>query len=325
MGKLLLCHSSDQFSRGTYSYLLLFAPRSLYDILHNDTMVIDGEVLLPILVDISRGMRFLHSADPPVIHGDLKAANILVDNKFRAKVTDFGLSQKKNLGGTGTPFWMAPELLRFESSNTIASDTFSFGVILYEVYSRKDPYDGEDPREVIRLIKDKKVQKRPPAPKNCPTQIQSLMKDCFAEEPDKRPTFEEIDTRLRRMDEKDIATGDMEVSTRVSLFDIFPRHIAEALRDGRKVEPEHRDCVTIFFSDIVDFTEISSRLDPRKIADLLDRMYSKFDGLADKYQVSLVFTDGTNCSFPPLPLSWLLFLFVARFSKWKRLAMPTWP
>ena len=59
---------------------------SLYDLLHNETMVIEGELLLPILRDISQGMRFLHSADPQVIHGDLKAANILVDNKFRAKV-----------------------------------------------------------------------------------------------------------------------------------------------------------------------------------------------------------------------------------------------
>lgn len=78
---------------------------SLYDLLHNETMVIDGEILLPILRDVTQGVRFLHAANPQVIHGDLKSQNILVDNRFRGKVADFGLSQKKNLGGTGTPFW----------------------------------------------------------------------------------------------------------------------------------------------------------------------------------------------------------------------------
>lgn len=73
---------------------------SLYDLLHNETMALDGELLLPMLRDISSGLRFLHSAGH--CHGDLKAANILIDGKFRAKVADFGLSQKKNRGGTGT-------------------------------------------------------------------------------------------------------------------------------------------------------------------------------------------------------------------------------
>jgi serine/threonine protein kinase len=51
---------------------------SLYDILHNDSMIIDGEVVLPILRDIAQGVRFLHAASPKVIHGDLKAQNVLV-------------------------------------------------------------------------------------------------------------------------------------------------------------------------------------------------------------------------------------------------------
>jgi len=269
---------------------------SLYDILHNETMPIEGELLLPILRDIAQGVRFLHSAVPQVIHGDLKSANILIDNKFRAKVADFGLSSKKNKGGTGTPFWMAPELLRNESGNTAATDVYSFGIILFEVYSRRDPYDGEDPEEVLKLVADEKVKKRPPAPRNMCDKVKSLMQDCVEEDPDKRPSFEELDLRVKRIDAESAVEGqsNSNKSSSVSLFDIFPRHIAEALRDGRSVEPEHRNCVTIFFSDIVGFTNISSELEPQKIAAMLDRLYSKFDDLSHKHDIFKLETIGMS-------------------------------
>jgi class 3 adenylate cyclase len=268
---------------------------SLHDLLHNDTLVIEGELLLHILRDISQGVRFLHSANPQIIHGDLKAANILVDTKFRAKVADFGLSQKKNLGGTGTPFWMAPELLRGESANNAATDVYSFGIILYEVYSRKDPYEGENAEDVLLLVADKSVRKRPPAPRNIPPQVLSLVTDCLEDEPDKRPTFEELDTRLKRVDVKNTDPGqDTKKAGLISLFDIFPHHIAQALQEGRTPEAEHRDVVTIFFCDIVGFTNISSMLPPRKIADLLDRLYTKFDALSQKHDVFKVETIGDS-------------------------------
>ena len=47
---------------------------SLWDLLHNETMILDGDLLLPILRDISQGVRFLHAADPQVVHGDLKVS-----------------------------------------------------------------------------------------------------------------------------------------------------------------------------------------------------------------------------------------------------------
>jgi len=267
---------------------------SLYDLLHNEIMVIEGEMLLPLLRDVSQGMRFLHSADPQVLHGDLKAANILVDSRFRAKVADFGLSQNKNLGGTGTPYWMAPELLRQESPNTSQTDVFSFGIILYEVYSRSEPYKGEDPHEVLPLVADKNIRKRPPMPWNMPNKTKSLMSDCLEEEPQKRPSFEELDLRLQRIDvdAADIGLGSSIKRSNVSLFDIFPRHVAEALRDGRTVQPEHKDCVTVFFSDVVGFTNIAAELDPRKVASLLDRLYTSFDELSQKHGIFKVETIG---------------------------------
>jgi len=276
---------------------------SLYDLLHNDSMVVEGEIVLPILRDIAQGVRFLHAASPQVIHGDLKAQNVLVDSKFRAKVADFGLSQKKSVGATGTPLWMAPELLRGESDNTSMSDVYSFGIILYEVYSRREPYEGEDHLQALQLVASKKVNKRPILPKSCPSAVSSLMMDCLVANPLNRPSFEELDLRLKRLDVDNVEPGAMNLSMQATkdyiadrneelLFDVFPRHVAEALRDGRKVEPESRECVSVFFSDIVGFTTLCGTMDAMKVSDMLDRLYSRFDGIATLYDVFKIETIG---------------------------------
>lgn len=86
------------------------------------------------------------------------------------------------------------------------------------------------------------------------------------------------------------------------LFDVFPKHIAEALRAGKKVEPENHPCVTIFFSDIVGFTNISSTLDPLKVSDMLDRLYNSFDALSHYHDVFKVETIG-DAYVSPTPIA----------------------
>jgi guanylate cyclase len=203
------------------------------------------------------------------------------------------------------PFWMAPELLRRERHNHAGSDVYSFGIILYEVYSRKDPYEGEDPAEVLRLVADKSIAKRPCIPDGCPAHVQSLMNDCLVDCADQRPQFDEIDTRLKRIDSKQAEPrpsfsafknfhpdGPAAAQATISLFDIFPEHIAEALQEGRVVEPEHKECVTIFFSDIIGFTELASAMDPRKVAGMISRLYGKFDELTQVHDIFKVETVG---------------------------------
>jgi Protein tyrosine and serine/threonine kinase len=125
---------------------------------------------------------------------------------------------------------------------------------LYEVYSRKDPYDGEDPAVVLREVADKQINKRPPVPRDCPSQLAGIMKDCLSANPDDRPSFEELDKRLRRVDIETAEPSSDPKSTAfglkktVSLHDIFPSHIADAMHAGRKIEPEQR-CVPSLCGD----------------------------------------------------------------------------
>ncbi|CAB9515403.1 activated protein kinase catalytic subunit alpha-1 (Partial), partial [Seminavis robusta] len=151
--------------------------------------------LLPILRDIASGIRFLHAATPQIVHCDLKASNILVDGRFRAKVADFGLStiDTDKTGAAGTPYFLAPEILRGETGNTAESDAYAFGMVIFEMYSRKDPYDGENPLEVLCAVANKAVNKRPPLPPTCPPKAQTLMMECLVGDPRRRPTFEELD------------------------------------------------------------------------------------------------------------------------------------
>jgi len=277
---------------------------SLSEVVQNKSIDLDGDLVLPILQEIAQGVRFLHGADPQIIHGDLKSNNILIDAKFSAKVADFGLSGKKRKKGiTGTPPWMAPELLRGDSQNTTASDVYAFGIILYEVYARKEPYEGEDLATIIKGVVDPRINKRPPVPQACPPKIGELMRECLEPNPQARPSFDEIDLRLQRMSVESADPSEMHLSLHARkqkkasrandlLLNVFPRHVAEALRDGRKVEPEHHKCVTIFFSDIVGFTTISSQISAEKVCDMLDRLYLKLDQLSEKNGVFKLETIG---------------------------------
>ena len=287
---------------------------SLYDVLHNESVVVEGEFLLPILRDISQGVRFLHSADPEIIHGDLKAQNILVDINFRAKVTDFGLSQKRRLGATGSPYWMAPELLRGEAHNSPETDVYSFGVIIFEVYARKDPYEGEKPDEVLRLVADPEVNKRPTLPTSCPPLAKAMMVECFSEDPAMRPTFEDINSRLRGASSADVQpiewTGSKHDSrsshtnalleelgkgnrSPALLSECFPEKASKALQESRAVEAQECSCATVICANIADFDDIAERLPKEKLVDLLDRLHMRLGQLCKIHHVFKVETNGS--------------------------------
>ncbi|KAK8631189.1 hypothetical protein V6N13_079948 [Hibiscus sabdariffa] len=102
---------------------------------------------LQIALDISHGIEYLHEgAVPPVIHRDLKSANILLDESMRAKVADFGLSKEevfdgRNSGIKGTYGYIDPEYI---STNkfTMKSDVYSFGIIIFELITAIHPHQN---------------------------------------------------------------------------------------------------------------------------------------------------------------------------------------
>ncbi|KAF9779192.1 kinase-like domain-containing protein [Thelephora terrestris] len=114
---------------------------------------------LQLLNDAATGLEYMHNLN--MVHGDLKGANILINQSHRACLADFGLStivtiEHNNIGANtssnsvlgGTHRWMSPELLdpsRFGASGdrpTKKSDCYALGMVVYEVLSGKSPYWG---------------------------------------------------------------------------------------------------------------------------------------------------------------------------------------
>lgn len=131
---------------------------TLYDVLHNETVNLEPEVSMPILIDIVQGMSFLHSRSPAILHRDLKASNILLGRRMNAKVADFGFSGQTTLWSSdviwGTPFFLAPELITRKSEANPSTDVYAFGITLFEIFSRKQPYDGMKTNDVLAAVSD---------------------------------------------------------------------------------------------------------------------------------------------------------------------------
>ncbi|KAK6119572.1 hypothetical protein DH2020_046686 [Rehmannia glutinosa] len=140
------------------SILTEFLPRgSLYKLLHRPSIQIDERRRIRMALDVAKGMNYLHSSHPIIVHRDLKTPNLLVDKNWVVKVCDFGMSRLQHntflssKSAAGTAEWMAPEVLRNEPSNE-KSDVYSFGVILWELATLRVPWTEMNSMQVVGAV-----------------------------------------------------------------------------------------------------------------------------------------------------------------------------
>ncbi|XP_026385166.1 serine/threonine-protein kinase STY46-like [Papaver somniferum] len=177
-----------------------FLPRgNLFQLLRRNPPALDWKRRVLMALDIARGLNYLHCYNPPIVHRDLKSSNLLVDNNWKLKVGDFGLSRLKHAtflttkSGKGTPQWMAPEVIRNEPADE-KSDVYSFGVVLWELATGKIPWEGLIPMQVIAAVgfMDQGIE----IPKNIDPQWASLIEICLHSDPTCRPTFGKLLEKL---------------------------------------------------------------------------------------------------------------------------------
>ncbi|KAF4113111.1 hypothetical protein G5714_005656 [Onychostoma macrolepis] len=303
---------------------------SLEDLLNNEEMRLDWMFKSSLLLDLIRGMKYLHNRE--IIHGRLKSRNCVVDGRFVLKVTDYGFSEIINCQNIiledtkpEDQFWTAPEILRdpkLKKKGTYAADVYSFAIIMQEVISRCAPFCMLDmpPEEIIEKVRSPPPLCRPTVSVDeAPLEVIQIMKQAWSEETDKRPTFEEIfkqfknvnkgkktniiDSMLRMLEQyssnlEDLIrerTEELEVErqkTDALLAQMLPKSVALALKTGKPVKPEHFSEVTLYFSDIVGFTTISALSEPIEVVDLLNDLYTHFDGIIAIHDVYKVETIG---------------------------------
>ena len=145
-----------------------------------------------------KGLLYLHCNTPPIIHRDLKSANLLLDDAFNVKICDFGLAKLRDMSNNvpmtanvGTLQWMAPEVIQGKSYSESA-DVFSLGMIVWELLTGKYPFEGLGQLEIAHQVVTLNV--RPDIPSFLQTsapQLVNFLRSCWDPIPEKRITADE--------------------------------------------------------------------------------------------------------------------------------------
>ncbi|XP_066024448.1 fibroblast growth factor receptor 1-A [Pocillopora verrucosa] len=164
-----------------------------------------SQQLIKFAWQIADGMSYLSSI--PVIHRDLAARNVLVGEEETCKVTDFGMARdvqedniyERKTRGRLPVKWTAIEALFYGKYST-RSDVWSYGVLLYELFTiGGSPYPRMDGRKIANLLQE---GYRMPKPQHVDDKLYDIMKRCWKDDPNLRPSFEKLRNKFKEMENR---------------------------------------------------------------------------------------------------------------------------
>jgi hypothetical protein len=153
-------------------------------------------------LEIAKGMLYLHGQTVPILHRDLKAQNVLLDNGFSAKITDFGESREDSEQGVttevGTPYWMAPEVFTSSTGSCYDAkvDVYSYAILLLEIHHdaflKEKAFKKMSPLLVVHRVTTKNWRPGLEDVKETVPKIAELIEMCWKQDPDERWSFVEV-------------------------------------------------------------------------------------------------------------------------------------
>ena len=202
------CIVTEYCARGSLTDVLRGAKTS-----PQKASMLDWSKRLNMALDAAKGMLYLHNHAPPIVHRDLKSPNLLVDKHWRLKVSDFNLSKlvgdetvMSSMAATN-PRWLAPEILGGNNAS-FASDVYSFGVVMWELLTWELPWGVTNPWQVVTMVMEGGRLTIPPREQLPGPDTDTfvglddyvdLMRRCWSQIQEDRPTFQEIISDLRKI------------------------------------------------------------------------------------------------------------------------------
>ena len=185
-----IVHIYDYWKKPTYCIVMEYVDGvNLADVIEK-TGALPGDVGIMIALQICHALDYAHMRG--LVHRDIKPSNIMIKRNGEVKLMDFGIAQSRNLEsltmpGTliGTPAYMSPEQVLGQQLDA-RSDIFSFGIVLYEMFTGVKPFADDEGRSVsAKILKDKFLAPRR-INSDIPRGLQRVIKKCLRKKPKRR-------------------------------------------------------------------------------------------------------------------------------------------
>jgi len=176
---------------------------SLFSVLHQERRVLSPKQQLTVALGIARGLASLHAQPVPIVHRDVKSLNVLLSFSpdrerkeiLAVKICDLGMVKLKQnpaiLESTGTPLWMAPEVLQDQPYDEQA-DVYSFGCVLFELLTGTVPFGGGNISKAELAARVGQRGERPVLPHGLSKPFKDVLVSCWQHHPRARMTMKQV-------------------------------------------------------------------------------------------------------------------------------------